>query len=181
MRSSDAAPMTALEPASATATRNATRRPHVRNIHDDGSEMSAVPRRKTPIVDVAATVEPPTDVAAFGPKHASSVDIVETIAQQKARPNRSTYCRVSIAAIRTQKGTRALLPPLGNCFCAVSAARAPASGPVEGAGLSAWVANQTAIGALRRTTVCTRQRVLRGVGESGDGDYGSVVLERAVM
>ena len=62
---------------------------------------------------------------------------------------------------------------------AVSAA--PASGPVEGAGLSAWVANQTAIGALRRTTVCTRQRVLGGVGESGDGDYESVVLERAVM
>ena len=47
--------------------------------------------------------------------------------------------------------------------------------------LSIAVANQTAIGALRRTTVCTRQRVLGGVGESGDGDYESVVLERAVM
>ena len=70
----------------------------MRNIHDDGRLMSAVPRRKTPIVDVAATVEPPTDVAAFGPKHASSVDIVETIAQQNARPKRSTYCRVSMAA-----------------------------------------------------------------------------------
>ena len=43
-------------------------------------------------------IEPPTDVAAFGPKHASSVDIVETIAQQNARPKRSTYCRVSMAA-----------------------------------------------------------------------------------
>ena len=47
--------------------------------------------------------------------------------------------------------------------------------------LSIAVANQTAIGALRRTTVCTRQRVLGGVGESGDGDYESVVLGRAVM
>ena len=47
--------------------------------------------------------------------------------------------------------------------------------------LSIAVANQTAIGALRRITVCTRQRVLGGVGESGDGDYESVVLERAVM
>ena len=42
------------------------------------------------------------------------------------------------------------------------------------------VSGQTAIGALRRTTVCTRQRLLGGVGESGDGDYESVVLERAV-
>ena len=47
--------------------------------------------------------------------------------------------------------------------------------------LSIAVANQSAIGALRRTTVCTRQRVLGGVGESEDGGYESVVLERAVM
>ena len=38
---------------------------------------------------------------------------------------------------------------------------------------------QTAFGALRRTTLCTRQRVLGGANESGDGDYESVTMGRA--
>ena len=38
---------------------------------------------------------------------------------------------------------------------------------------------QTAFGALRRTTLCTRQRVLRGANESGDGEYESVTMGRA--
>ena len=87
---------------------------------------------------------------------------------QPAFPARASLWR---AELRTS-----LVPPRGRV-----GGRQPASGPVEGAGYSARVANQTAIGALRRTTVCTRQRVLGGVGESGDGDYESVVLERAVM
>ena len=45
--------------------------------------------------------------------------------------------------------------------------------------LSIAVAKQTAFGALRRTTLCTRQRVLRGANESGDGDYESVTMGRA--
>ena len=46
--------------------------------------------------------------------------------------------------------------------------------------LSIAVANQTATGALRRTTVCTRQRVLGGVGESTDGNYESATMGRSV-
>ena len=45
--------------------------------------------------------------------------------------------------------------------------------------LSIAVAKQTAFGALRRTTLCTRQRVLRGANASGDGDYESVTMGRA--
>ena len=45
--------------------------------------------------------------------------------------------------------------------------------------LSLAVAKQTAFGALRRTTLCTRQRVLQGANESGDGDYESVIMGRA--
>ena len=45
--------------------------------------------------------------------------------------------------------------------------------------LSIAVAKQTAFGALRRTTLCTRQRVLQGANESGDGDYESVIMGRA--
>ena len=41
------------------------------------------------------------------------------------------------------------------------------------------VAKQTAFGALRRTTLCTRQRVLGGANASGDGDYESVTMGRA--
>ena len=43
--------------------------------------------------------------------------------------------------------------------------------------LSVAVANQTAIGALRRTPLCTRQRVM-GLGESRDGGYESVNIGR---
>ena len=43
--------------------------------------------------------------------------------------------------------------------------------------LSVAVANQTAIGALRRTPLCTRQRVM-GLGESRDGGYESVNMGR---
>ena len=45
--------------------------------------------------------------------------------------------------------------------------------------LSIAVAKQTAFGALRRTTLCTRQRVLAGANASGDGDYESVTMGRA--
>ena len=43
--------------------------------------------------------------------------------------------------------------------------------------LSIAVANQTAIGALRRTPLCTRQRVM-GMDESRDGGYESVNMGR---
>ena len=43
--------------------------------------------------------------------------------------------------------------------------------------LSVAVANQTAIGALRRTPLCTRQRVM-GMDESRDGGYESVNMGR---
>ena len=44
--------------------------------------------------------------------------------------------------------------------------------------MSVAIANETAIGALRRTPLCTRQRVLGGMGESWDGGYESVNLGR---
>ena len=45
--------------------------------------------------------------------------------------------------------------------------------------LSIAIANQTAVGAQRRATVCSRQRALQGANcESGDGFYESVVEGR---
>ena len=44
--------------------------------------------------------------------------------------------------------------------------------------MSVAIANETAIGALRRTPLCTRQRVLGGIDESWDGGYESVNLGR---
>ena len=63
-------------------------------------------------------------------------------------------------------GVGGRLPAVQGLRSVAAVSAASASGPVEGAGFS---------------SPGTRQRVLGGVGESGDGDYESVVLERAVM
>ena len=44
--------------------------------------------------------------------------------------------------------------------------------------MSVAIANEMAIGALRRTPLCTRQRVLGGMGESRDEGYESMSLGR---
>ena len=44
--------------------------------------------------------------------------------------------------------------------------------------LSVAIANETAIGALRRTPLCTRQRVLGEMDESWDGAYESANMRR---